>query len=172
MGGSVPFFSYSLYTCILVSIKGSCCRFISDKYGIIKTNCQKFNQPISAEKWHALSKMLYLLRQFALHFRALIYQFVLFITRRGSCRRVAAGMSCEAGLRCRTYHILSGSVLSVWTKVESVLASTPGGIASRMQIIRLRTEDGKKIVGMCPWIDCSCNRITATFCCSSGISRN
>lgn len=66
---------------------------------------------------------------------------------RGSCRRAAAGMPCEAGLRRRTYHILSGSVLSVWTKVESVLSSTPGGIASRMQIIRLRTEDGKKIVG-------------------------
>jgi len=38
-------------------------------------------------------------------------------------------------------------VLSVWTKVESVLASLPGGNATRMQIIRLRTDDGKRIVG-------------------------
>ena len=55
-------------------------------------------------------------------------------------------MACETGLRCRTYYVLSGSVLSVWTKVESVLASSPG-LASRMQIIRLRTEEGKRIVG-------------------------
>ena len=67
--------------------------------------------------------------------------------RRGNCRRNSVGLHCETGLRRRTYHVLSGSVLSVWTKVESVLASIPGGIASRMQIIRLRTEDGKKIVG-------------------------
>ncbi len=43
--------------------------------------------------------------------------------------------------------MLSGSVLGCWTKVESVLASLPGGHASRMQIIRLRTDDGNRIVG-------------------------
>lgn len=56
-------------------------------------------------------------------------------------------MSCEVGLRTRTYYILSGSVLSVWTKVEEVLSSVPGGHATRMQIIRLRTDEGERIVG-------------------------
>ena len=50
------------------------------------------------------------------------------------------GSRCENGLRSRHYYILSGSVLSVWTNVEQA-------VASRMQIIRLRTSDGKKIVG-------------------------
>ena len=68
-------------------------------------------------------------------------------SRKGNCKRANVGLSCEVGLRTRTYHILSGSVLSVWTKVESVLASLPGGNATRMQIIRLRTDDGKRIVG-------------------------
>ncbi len=57
------------------------------------------------------------------------------------------GLPCEIGLRSRTYHVLSGSVLGCWTKVEAVLASLPGGHATRMQIIRLKTEDGLRIVG-------------------------
>ncbi|XP_048257118.1 protein strawberry notch homolog 1-like [Haliotis rufescens] len=66
---------------------------------------------------------------------------------RGNCKKMSLGLQCEIGLRTRTYHVLSGSVLSVWSKVEGVLASMPGGASSKMQIIRLRTDDGKRIVG-------------------------
>ena len=66
---------------------------------------------------------------------------------RGNCKRTSVGLSCEVGVRCRTYHILGGSVLGCWTKVEAVLASLPGGHASRMQIIRIRTAEGERIVG-------------------------
>ena len=59
------------------------------------------------------------------------------VVRHGHCVR---GQHCVNGLRSRHYYILSGSVLSVWTNVERA-------VASRMQIIRLRTDDGKKIVG-------------------------
>lgn len=58
-----------------------------------------------------------------------------------------AGLPCEIGLRTRTYHVLIGSVLSVWNKVETVLATTSGASNQRMQIIRLRTDAGTKIVG-------------------------
>ena len=64
----------------------------------------------------------------------------------GSCRRARMG-HCESGLRTRTYYVLSGSVLSVWNQVESVLMSSPGSAASRMQVIRLKTDEGKRIVG-------------------------
>ena len=37
-------------------------------------------------------------------------------------------------------------MLSVWSKVENVLAGL--NAASRMQIIRLRTDDNQRIVGM------------------------
>ncbi len=53
------------------------------------------------------------------------------------------------GLRTRTYYVLGGSVLSVWNTVEGVLASLPGGHATRMQIIRMRTDEGQRIVGEC-----------------------
>lgn len=56
------------------------------------------------------------------------------------------GLSCEIGLRTRTYHVLSGSVLSVWNKVEMVLGSMQ--VQTKMQIIRLRTDDNQRIVGM------------------------
>lgn len=56
------------------------------------------------------------------------------------------GLQCEIGLRCRMYYVLCGSVLSVWTKVEGVLASVSGSNV-KMQIVRLRTEDGQRIVG-------------------------
>ena len=55
-------------------------------------------------------------------------------------------MSCEVGLRRRTYYVLAGSVLSVWSRVEAILNAQPGSL-SKMQIIRLRIDDGSKIVG-------------------------
>eukprot|EP00062_Callorhinchus_milii_P021642 gi/632978584/ref/XP_007905995.1/ PREDICTED: protein strawberry notch homolog 1 isoform X2 [Callorhinchus milii] len=66
---------------------------------------------------------------------------------RGNCKKVSIGLVCEVGLRCRSYHVLCGSVLSVWTKVEGVLASVSGSNV-KMQIVRLKTEDGQRIVGL------------------------
>uniref|UniRef100_A0A8C0I8J2 Protein strawberry notch homolog 1 n=1 Tax=Bubo bubo TaxID=30461 RepID=A0A8C0I8J2_BUBBB len=71
--------------------------------------------------------------------------------RRGNCKKAGLGLVCEVGLRCRTYYVLCGSVLSVWTKVEGVLASV-SGTNVKMQIVRLRTEDGQRIVGK--WLVC------------------
>lgn len=56
------------------------------------------------------------------------------------------GLQCEIGLRCRTYYVLCGSVLSVWNEVELVLTPV-GGTNVKVQIVRLRTEDGQRIVG-------------------------
>ncbi|XP_029547908.1 protein strawberry notch homolog 1 isoform X3 [Salmo trutta] len=72
---------------------------------------------------------------------------------RGNCKKVSMGLQCEVGLRCRTYYVLCGSVLSVWTKVEGVLASV-SGTNIKMQIVRLRTEDGQRIVGLIIPINC------------------
>nr|XP_022905904.1 protein strawberry notch isoform X2 [Onthophagus taurus] len=66
---------------------------------------------------------------------------------RGNCRNVNMGHDCEVGLRRRTYHVVSGSVLSVWSRVEGVLATRNGSHNNKMQVIRLRTDDGLKIVG-------------------------
>lgn len=50
------------------------------------------------------------------------------------------------GLRRRVYTVLSGSVLAVWARVEAVLSQRPGS-ANKMQVIRLKTTEGSKIVG-------------------------
>lgn len=42
------------------------------------------------------------------------------------------------------YTVLSGSVLAVWARVEGVLSQRA---ASKMQVIRLKTTEGNKIVG-------------------------
>lgn len=65
---------------------------------------------------------------------------------RGNCKNVALGMDCEIGLRRRTYNVLAGCVLSVWTKVEDLLNSRTGH-NSKMQVVRMRANDGLKIVG-------------------------
>ncbi|XP_073258615.1 protein strawberry notch homolog 1-like isoform X3 [Porites lutea] len=65
---------------------------------------------------------------------------------KGNCKRMALGLTCEVGKRQRTFHILSGSVLSVWSKLESVLAGQPGA-NSKVQIVRCRKSDGSRIVG-------------------------
>lgn len=56
------------------------------------------------------------------------------------------GLQCEIGLRCRTYYVLCGSVLSVWNELEEVLTPV-SGTNVKVQIVRLRTEDGQRIVG-------------------------
>ena len=52
---------------------------------------------------------------------------------------------CEVGLRQRTYHVLSGSILGVWSNVEGVFIRHPGH-THRMQIVRVRTQN-KRLVG-------------------------
>ncbi|XP_031633678.1 protein strawberry notch isoform X2 [Contarinia nasturtii] len=66
---------------------------------------------------------------------------------RGNCRNVTSGVECEVGLRRRTYMVLSGSVLAVWQRVENQLATRLSS-NNRMQVIRLKTADGNKIVGI------------------------
>lgn len=65
---------------------------------------------------------------------------------RGNCRNVTLGQDCEVGLRRRSYNVLAGSVLSVWARVENVLASKSAH-NNKMQVIRLKTTEGVKIVG-------------------------
>ncbi|XP_071551704.1 protein strawberry notch homolog 1 isoform X1 [Panulirus ornatus] len=66
----------------------------------------------------------------------------------GNCRRVNSGLECETGLRRRTYHVLCGLVLNVWGRVEDVLSSALHSHSSpRMQVVRLKTHDGIKLVG-------------------------
>lgn len=55
---------------------------------------------------------------------------------------------CDAGLRRRTYCILSGSVLTVWPEVEKQIPSIQ---SHKLQIVRLKTDDGKKYIGEWRW---------------------
>uniref|UniRef100_A0A7N9AU18 Protein strawberry notch homolog 1 n=1 Tax=Mastacembelus armatus TaxID=205130 RepID=A0A7N9AU18_9TELE len=66
---------------------------------------------------------------------------------RGNCKKASMGLQCEIGLRCRTYYVLCGSVLSVWNELEEVLTPV-SGTNVKVQIVRLRTEDGQRIVGL------------------------
>jgi len=69
---------------------------------------------------------------------------------RGNCKSTSVGTSrCEIGLRRKTYNVLAGSVLSVWSQVEAVLTHDGNrkGTDSRMQVVRLKLESNKRIVG-------------------------
>ncbi len=65
--------------------------------------------------------------------------------RQGKCRLSIPGHPCEVGMRRRTYHVLTGSLLGVWTHLEGVFARHPSQ-NHRMQIIRIHSEK-KKLVG-------------------------
>jgi len=68
---------------------------------------------------------------------------------KGNCKNRSVGMECEVGLRKKSYNVLTGSVLSVWTKVESVLTNDGQrkGQHAKMQVVRMRLEEGRRIVG-------------------------
>lgn len=51
----------------------------------------------------------------------------------------------QVGLRQRLYYVLAGSVLSVWSRVEQILAMRNAN--NKMQVIRMKTTEGDKIVG-------------------------
>ena len=61
----------------------------------------------------------------------------------GNCRRISAKLTCDVGLRQRMYHILSGSVLTIWSTIEKAVPH----VQSRLQIIRLKTKDGLRVIG-------------------------
>lgn len=64
--------------------------------------------------------------------------------RLGSCSRKNKGGQCDLGLRKRIYHILSGSVLSVWDTIEKVL---PANLQSKIEMARLKKADGSRVIG-------------------------
>jgi hypothetical protein len=64
----------------------------------------------------------------------------------GQCQKHEATNFCEVGRRSRTYFVLSGSVISVWPLLENILIE--GRRQSRMQIVRIRTDQDQKIVGI------------------------
>lgn len=74
------------------------------------------------------------------------YYYIIILFRRGNCKLVTVGQDCEVGLRRRTYNVLSGSVLSVWSRIENVLLARTGS-HHKMQVVRLKTGEGIKIVG-------------------------
>ncbi|XP_068623417.1 protein strawberry notch-like isoform X2 [Battus philenor] len=61
---------------------------------------------------------------------------------RAACRNAS---ECEVGLRVRTHHVLAGSVLAVWARMEAALAARAA--LHKMQVVRIKTDDGRKIVG-------------------------
>lgn len=86
---------------------------------------------------------------------------------RGNCKKASVGLQCEVGLRCRTYYVLCGSVLSVWNELEEVLTPV-SGTNVKVQIVRLRTEDGQRIVGLIIPANCVsplCNKLSTSDQC-------
>ncbi|XP_018022317.1 protein strawberry notch homolog 1 [Hyalella azteca] len=66
----------------------------------------------------------------------------------GSCTKAARGLKCDYGQRTRTYHVLCGSVLSVWSEIENLLINDPlNSQLHRLQVVRFQTSDKLKYVG-------------------------
>jgi len=68
---------------------------------------------------------------------------------KGNCKSKTMGLECEVGLRRKTYNVLTGSVLSVWSNVEAVLTNDgqKKGTHGKMQVVRMRLDEGRRIVG-------------------------
>uniref|UniRef100_A0A8C5KZ57 Protein strawberry notch homolog 2 n=1 Tax=Jaculus jaculus TaxID=51337 RepID=A0A8C5KZ57_JACJA len=62
------------------------------------------------------------------------------------CRLAQEGKDCAQGLRLRHYYMLCGALLRVWGRVAAVVADVSS--SSYLQVVRLRTKDQKKQVGI------------------------
>ncbi|XP_012789584.2 protein strawberry notch homolog 2 isoform X1 [Sorex araneus] len=62
------------------------------------------------------------------------------------CRLVQEGKDCQQGQRLRHHYMLCGALLRVWGRVAAVMADVTN--SSHLQIVRLKTKDKKKQVGI------------------------
>ncbi|XP_058138195.1 LOW QUALITY PROTEIN: protein strawberry notch homolog 2 [Dasypus novemcinctus] len=62
------------------------------------------------------------------------------------CRLALEGKECAQGLRLRHHYMLCGALLRVWSRIAAVMAEVTS--SSYLQIVRLKTKDKKKQVGI------------------------
>ncbi|XP_031293913.2 protein strawberry notch homolog 2 isoform X2 [Camelus dromedarius] len=62
------------------------------------------------------------------------------------CRLAQQGKDCAQGLRLRHHYMLCGALLRVWGRIAAVMADVTS--SSYLQIVRLKTKDKKKQVGI------------------------
>ncbi|XP_052021823.1 protein strawberry notch homolog 2 isoform X2 [Apodemus sylvaticus] len=62
------------------------------------------------------------------------------------CRLAQEGKCCAQGLRLRHHYMLCGALLRVWGRIAAVMADVSS--SSYLQIVRLKTKDKKKQVGI------------------------
>ncbi|KFP63885.1 Protein strawberry notch 2, partial [Cariama cristata] len=63
-----------------------------------------------------------------------------------SCKLIQEGKECFQGMRLRHYYMLCGALLRVWSKIASIMANITN--TSYLQIVRLKTKEKKKQVGI------------------------
>uniref|UniRef100_A0A672U3W9 Protein strawberry notch homolog 2 n=1 Tax=Strigops habroptila TaxID=2489341 RepID=A0A672U3W9_STRHB len=63
-----------------------------------------------------------------------------------SCKLIQEGKECFQGMRLRHYYMLCGALLRVWSRIASIMADITN--SSYLQIVRLKTKEKKKQVGI------------------------
>ncbi|XP_031638010.1 protein strawberry notch-like [Contarinia nasturtii] len=66
----------------------------------------------------------------------------------GNCKNAAAGFFCDFGLRKREYYVVAGSIFAVWQRIEHQINQHEQGMVGKLQVIRMKTAEGRKIVGV------------------------
>ena len=64
-----------------------------------------------------------------------------------TCKIIRNGGECEEGKRRRNYHVISGSLLSVWPQIEIALGSCLNKSARKIQMVRINNDEGR-IIGI------------------------
>ncbi|RMC00951.1 hypothetical protein DUI87_22638 [Hirundo rustica rustica] len=63
-----------------------------------------------------------------------------------SCKLIQEGKECFQGMRLRHYYMLCGALLRVWSRIAGIMADITS--SSYLQIVRLKTKEKKKQVGI------------------------
>ncbi|XP_074834764.1 protein strawberry notch homolog 2 isoform X3 [Carettochelys insculpta] len=63
-----------------------------------------------------------------------------------NCKLIQEGKECFQGMRLRRYYMLCGALLRVWSRIASIMADITN--TSYLQIVRLKTKEKKKQVGI------------------------
>jgi len=109
--------------------------FTTMSYENLREKYKKVNQEVARQPWNEQYEL-----SMTLCFHA-------YRSKDHTCKIIRDGGECEEGRRRRNYHVVSGSLLSVWPQIEEALGSCLVKSARKIQMIRIHNDE-ERIIGI------------------------
>lgn len=109
--------------------------FATMPYENLRMRYQKVTAEVARKAWN---------KQYELSLNLCYHAFK---SKNHTCKIIREGGECEEGRRKRNYHVISGSLLSVWPQIEEALGSCTVRKERKIKMVRINNEE-ERIIGI------------------------